>query len=297
MAAKKSKGTRKSTVTKKRTKKSATKTDHVMSLIKLWGGRVAVGAFCLVLLSWLFAWFVLSNAHMSSLNFVRTAILDKTAQAGFVVKNILVEGQEYSDAQALLALINIGEGDPLLAFDPHGAKEQIERIGWVQSALVSRRFPDTIFIRLDEREPFALWHNEGKLALIDAQGEVLERDNLERFKDLIMVRGAGAEEQISSFLPILQAEEKLISYVDHARLVDGRRWDLKLRNGATVKLPEEGVGLALAYLVRRQDQDSILDSEEIQDIDARYSGRLIIRTKLGKVQDYKMRNEDDSSNL
>jgi cell division septal protein FtsQ len=39
--------------------------------------------------------------------------------------------------------------------------------------VVERRFPDTIFIRISEKEPVALWKNQGKTYLVDRDGELV----------------------------------------------------------------------------------------------------------------------------
>ena len=40
---------------------------------------------------------------------------------------------------------------------------------------MSRRFPDTLVIDIVERKPAALWQDEDRLTLIDAEGVVLDR--------------------------------------------------------------------------------------------------------------------------
>ena len=45
---------------------------------------------------------------------------------------------------------------------------------------MSRRFPDTLVIDIVERTPAALWQDEQRLALIDAEGVVLDRVPVEQ---------------------------------------------------------------------------------------------------------------------
>ena len=143
----------------------------------------------------------------------------------------------------------------------------------------------------------ALWQNGKALSLIDSEGALLTQDNLGRFEDLLMIRGKGAPEKAQKLLSLLAAEQALKSLVDHADLVDGRRWDLYLNDGKRIKLPENDIGLAMRNMMLRHEQDNILGKDSITVIDARYQGRLIIRTKLGKVQDYKAGLIDASASL
>lgn len=284
MAAKKikrkSKGTRASKLKKKLVKAAPS--------YGLWAKRLGFGLVALVLVLWGGAWLLLPHVDKISLEGVEHKILSKTAAAGFEVKNILVEGRHYTDSDILLALLNIEEGDPIFSFHPKEAKEQVERIGWVKSARIERRLPNTIYVKLNEREPVALWQDdEDRLHLIDSDGERLTQKNLGAFKHLLMIKGEEAAEKSKDFIALLKFEPALFEAVDHAHFLDKRRWDLFLKNGMQIKLPENGVKEAMRHLMIREEQDNILSKESIETIDARYKDRLIVKTRLGEVQDYK----------
>lgn len=286
MAAKKKKtakkGTRKSTL-KKRKVQSARR-----DLFMRWLRRGAVIGVLLVTIGWSAAWIILSEADTRAANWVHHQTLTNLAKIGFRVDNILVEGRRYSDPDILLALVNVKKGDPIFSLKPAEAKQQIERVTWVKKARVERRLPSTVYVHLTEREPIALWQEkEDTVAVIDEEGTVLTRQNLAPFKHLLMIRGDGAPERAQNFIGILSAEAALKDRVDHATLIDERRWDLYLKDGKRIKLPEKDIGLALRNIMTHHKEEDILSKDSITDIDARYTGRLIVRTELGKVQNYK----------
>ncbi len=157
----------------------------------------------------------------------------------------------------------------------------------MKSVRVERRLPNTVYINLKERTPIALWQHDDSLYLIDSEGERLTQENLAAFKDLLMVSGQGAQKAVPALNKMLSSYPDLIANVDHAERIDNRRWDVVLKNSKRIKLPAKASSEALAHVMERQTEDQILDKESIMDIDARYKGRLIVRTKLGKVQDYK----------
>ncbi|MBI1300252.1 MAG: FtsQ-type POTRA domain-containing protein [Alphaproteobacteria bacterium] len=276
----KSKGTRASYMRKKLAK--------IAPAYEMWAKRIGVGVVVLVLMLWGVSWLLLPHVDKFSFESVRHKILSKSASAGFEVKNILVEGRNYTDSDILLALLNIKEGDPIFSFHPKLAKEQVERIGWVKSVRIERRLPDTIYVRLHEREPAALWQDdEDRLHLIDSDGEKLTQKNLGAFKHLLMIKGEDAAPKSRELITVLKSEPALLETVDHAHFLDKRRWDLYLKNGMQIKLPENGVEEAMRHLMIREEQDNILTKENIEMIDARYKDRLIVKTRLGEVQDYK----------
>jgi len=244
---------------------------------------LVLGVF--VLIGWLGSWFFLSDADYHTKTWAHEKTLGFTADLGFTVKDLLVEGRHYTDADAVMAIVNVRKGDPLFSFDTKSAQDMLNKLSWVKSAHVERRLPDTIYIGLTEREPFALWQNNKQIKLIDEDGVFLTDHKLDRFKDYIMVVGDEAPEHSGDFLKILNVETIVRDKVESAQYVGDRRWDLVLKNGITVKLPENDVSLALSRLSLAQTEEALLD-KDIKMIDMREVDRIVIRTKPGAVQDY-----------
>lgn len=276
-----SKGTRASALKQKRAR--ASRYDKIKRIAK----RSGVVILILLFVVWAVAWFIISDTHTASANWMKEKTLKASVNAGFKVNEILVEGRVNTDPNRLLGIINVKKEDPIFLFDPKEARDRIKEISWVESVHAERRLPDTVFIKLKERAPFALWHNNEKLSVVDVNGNILSDQNIAQFKDLMMIRGNGASGKAGNLLNILSGEPDLLTIIDHAELIDKRRWDLVLKDMKRVKLPENDIGLALRHLMTTDAQNNILGKESITDIDARYQGRLIIRTKLGTVQDFK----------
>jgi cell division protein FtsQ len=209
-----------------------------------------------------------------------------SAAHGFAIRNVLVQGRVNSDTDVLRGLINVTPGDPILAFDPNSARESLERISWVKTARVERRLPDTVFIRLTERKPLALWQNQGKLRLIDEDGVTLTDAGLQKFSSLPLVVGEGAPAHASEFLRLLAADQALAAKVEAATWVGGRRWDMTLKGGITVQLPPVDAGVALRRLTTAQAEEALLD-KDITVIDLREPDRMTVRTRPGAVKEYK----------
>ena len=239
-----------------------------------------------VFVIWVGLWLQLSGSFSRAGDWVNNKTLAITADMGFKVANILVEGREYSDPEVLRAIINVEKGDPLFAFDPTQAKALVERVAWIKSARVERRLPDTIYIGIEERRPLALWQKEKQLSLIDEEGEVITTEGLRRFKDLVVVIGEDAPKHAYELFSNLSAEPVLAERAQIARWVDGRRWDLTMQGDITVKLPETDTPLALRKMAQAQEDDGLLD-KDIINIDLREPGRIVVSTKPGAVQEYK----------
>ena len=79
--------------------------------------------------------------------------------------------------------------------DVSDIRQRLLEFGWVKDARVSRRFPDTLVIDIVERTPAALWQDEDRLTLIDAEGVVLDRVPVSQMPDLPLLIGKGANAQ------------------------------------------------------------------------------------------------------
>lgn len=265
-----------------------------LAFILPWLKRFGLLLFIFIAGGGLGVWAYMSGAHLRAKDWADRKVLEMTSNMGFRLKNVMVEGRVNSDADMLLALINIEKGEPLFSFDPAVAQGLIEKINWIKSAHVERRLPDTIYIEITERRPLALWQKDKKLSLIDEEGNVITSEGLGKFKDLLIVTGDDAPQNAHELILNLQAEPVLAGRVESAQLVSGRRWDLNMKGGVSVKLPEGDVGLALRRLALAQEEDQLLD-KEILNIDLREPERIVVQTKPGSAQEYKAGLKDGNN--
>ncbi len=207
------------------------------------------------------------------------------AERGFKVKNLVIDGRVNLDRTAIKHAIAVEKGSPIFAADLGGIEQSLEQISWVGDALVERRLPDTLYIKIRERAPIALWQRQGKLAVVDAQGVVLSDKNLDQFRDLPIIVGDEAPQRAPDLVAMIQAEPDLKTRLESAKWIGGRRWDLFLKNGVAVRLPEDDQGQAIARLSKAQKEGAIMD-RQIEAIDLRDPVRIVVQTKPGAVESY-----------
>jgi cell division protein FtsQ len=233
----------------------------------LWGG---IGVIALALGG---GGFALSRPGV--LATIGDGALAATGAMGLKVREVLVEGRSRVPAQAVMATVGIGRGTPILAVGVGEVRARLEAISWVESAVVERRLPDTIFVRLVERQPLALWQHNGHFSVIDAKG-VSITDDVGPFANLPIVVGDDAPPHAESLLLLLASEPDLQKRVTAAVRVGGRRWNLKLDNGIDVRLPEEDAASAWSRLAALERENKLL-SRDVVAVDLRLPDRLIVR--------------------
>jgi cell division protein FtsQ len=192
------------------------------------------------------------------------------------IQDIVIEGRDHTPEALLNTALGVHAGDPILGFSLQDARTRIEALSWVQHAAVERRLPGTVLVSLEERKPFAIWQNQGKFVLIGRDGQVVANEDIAAFGELPLVVGTGAPEAAATLLDALAAQPELKSHVLAAVRVGERRWNLRLKNGADVMLPEGAETQALAKLMELQTSQALLD-RPLATVDMRLPDRLVVR--------------------
>ncbi len=196
--------------------------------------------------------------------------------ANLRVQQIVIEGRSNTPELLLNAALGVHMGDSMLGFSLTGAQQRIETLSWVEHAAVERRLPGTLVVSLTERRPFAIWQNQGRFVLIDRDGQVVANEDVAAFGNLPLVVGAGAPRAATALLDALATQPQVRSHVMAAVRVGERRWNLRLKSGADVLLPEDNAPAALAKLAELQAADALLD-RPLAVVDMRLPDRLVVR--------------------
>jgi cell division protein FtsQ len=196
--------------------------------------------------------------------------------AGFRIAAVAVSGRKQLTDGEILALAGITERTSLLFLDVDAARRKLEATPWIAQATVRKLYPGQLAITLEEREAFAFWQMNGKVAVIAADGTVLAPYEERRQTALPLVVGPGAAARAAEIVALLARYPAINEQVRAAIRVADRRWNLRLKNGLDVRLPETGVAAALELLLAL-DRDKKLLTRDLAAIDLRLPGRVSVR--------------------
>lgn len=196
--------------------------------------------------------------------------------AGFEIKRVTVVGRRQAGLDEIEGALGPVLGQSSLHLSLNEARARIEQLGWVRVASVSRLLPDTLNISIHERAPAAVWQIGGALHLVDIHGAVIRDVGAYEYSQLPLVVGAGAPESASDILTALDSHPAIRERTSAIVRISERRWNLRLRNGADIKLPETGFAEALDILETMDDVHGTLD-QEIEYIDLRDPERMVVR--------------------
>jgi cell division protein FtsQ len=167
--------------------------------------------------------------------------------------------------------------------DPEIVRVRVEALEWVSRADVARLWPATLDVTLVEKEPYALWQTKGVTWLIDRSGDQITKEDIAEFAGLPLVVGPGAPQHAVELIEIMNRFPAIQRRVKASVRVGDRRWDLHLKNGMQVRLPEDGVEDALNRLTVLEQEQKIFE-RDVESVDLRLPDRLVVKPRGGNAE-------------
>ncbi|MCF6299370.1 MAG: cell division protein FtsQ/DivIB [Thiomicrorhabdus sp.] len=154
-------------------------------------------------------------------------------------------------------------------------QSELMRLDWVNQALVKRRWPNQLYVVIEEQTPFARWSDVG---LVTQDGEVFYPKNREGFEHLVQVKGEPSESK--KILATLETFQQELSKIDFSidsltHEMDGV-WRVELLNGSKIILDSKESAHAISRFTLAYPQlaESLRKSPQVYDL--RYSNGFIV---------------------
>ena len=187
------------------------------------------------------------------------------------VRRVLLEGafQRVSPPEIESAVAEVVRGG-LASVDLRKVRKRIERIDWVDSAVVQRRWPDAIRVVIVEEVAAARWNDTG---LLNARGDLFIRNARYVPPELPLLEGPeGSEGAVAQLY--LDAQGRLLEAglrLSGVRLDERGAWELRLANGVLVKLGRQAVTDRLERFIALASPLVAKRLAEVAYVDMRYT--------------------------
>ncbi|MBR0799257.1 FtsQ-type POTRA domain-containing protein [Bradyrhizobium jicamae] len=261
--------------------------NHLIQLVERYLPRRAGLAATLAILLGSAGFGIVRGGHVDEF----TAALSDTRNAlanaaGFRITTVGIKGRKQLTQDEVLAIGGVNGRSSLLFLDADTVRDRLKANPWIADATILKLYPGRLQIDIVERSAFALWQQDGHLSVIASDGAVLEPYVSRRFLNLPLVVGKGADSRARDFLALLDRYPQVRDVTKAAIFVGERRWNLRLKDGLDIRLPENDVGNALAAL-SKLDKEEKLFSRDIVAVDMRLPDRLIVQLSedAGKARD------------
>ncbi len=199
------------------------------------------------------------------------------ADAGFVVRQVDIEGVVNQPRLSIYRQVLEGGSDSMLLTDIDDIRARVKTLPWVRDASVARRWPNRLVIRIVEKKPVAVWQHRSVFRLIDETGDVLPSERVAEFVQLPQLVGRAANAQAAGLLTLVAQEPKLMQSLEAAVWVGDRRWDLRMKSGETLSLPE---GPAAPQALKRFaaiERETPLLGQGFVRFDLRIPDKMVVR--------------------
>tara|TARA_B100001939_G_scaffold200279_1_gene172137 strand:- start:3593 stop:4486 length:894 start_codon:yes stop_codon:yes gene_type:complete len=255
---------------------------------------LSVAAGAAAVLGGIYAW--QSGRLAALIETTQTALHERVAEAGLVVEDIQVSGQQNTSVEEIARALDLRQGQSIVSVDLKAMRDRVEQLDWVRRAVIARVMPNGLSVTIEEYQPAALWQVDGNLWIVTEDGHRITDQHLAKFAHLPMVVGRGAEKHLGTYLARLAAHPDLAAHIETAVRVGQRRWDLHLKQGVTIRLPEQDEDRAWRRFQRYVEDHNILN-RNILVVDFRQQDRTIVRLTPEEAERRRLaaQNEDEES--
>jgi len=139
-----------------------------------------------------------------------------------------------------------------------------------------------LHIEITERAPFVVWQYNGELRVVDRNGKPMDSVLASGVNVLLQVVGEGANTAALELVNQMEATPGLFSEVKAAVRLGNRRWNLMMKNGLRIELPEQDMETAL----KQADADYAsgrLQQLPIQSVSYRFDGQVTYKAQSAMV--------------
>ena len=256
---------------------------------RVWPGRLQ---FTLLLLSVaagiaIIIYVLKNNVISSQIQAMQSNIADFFGQRGFSLQDVIISGHKRTSTEEINKILGIKRGDNFIDLDAARIKRRLENLPWVRDVTVKKLFlPNIIQINIVEKEVLALWQLNHRFYPLDLDGYVIEAE-YKPVQPTLLVIGEEAPEHIKELLQTIKnIDDSYISRLEVANYISKRRWNITfddIKDGITVKLPQDNFASALRKLINLDKTSAIL-KRKLTIIDLRLADKITVKIRKSSLK-------------
>ena len=217
--------------------------------------------------------FYLKKEYFS--NKFKSLIDSYLSYSGMVLNEVYVSKSKESNVNNdnIIEVLNIDIGDPINSFNINNIRKRINDISWVKDSKIYLRPLGKLDILIVEHIPFGVLELNKNHYLIDNNGIRIKTIESFEFPDLFRLYGEGATLSIKELPPIIQNLKQLNFEVLKVERVDLRRWNIFMKKGFYLKLPNLNPVNSIEFLFPLNN----INYNNLDSIDLRIENRISLK--------------------
>ena len=200
------------------------------------------------------------------------------------LKSVAVEGQfQFLPKQRAMELIEKEIDGDFLQLNLTKLKNELQQDPWVDKVYLSRRWPDTLVVKIAEQTPIARWDTNG---FLNQRGEIIRVQNTTKLSGLPWLQGneINAREIMQQYQDLSTLLRSRGLEIAALKCDNKKSWRLTLKNDKEIAIGREEVMEKLRRFVTVYDKFLINVWSDVKAIDVRYSNGVSVQW----VQDSEM---------
>ncbi|MDB9761773.1 FtsQ-type POTRA domain-containing protein [Alphaproteobacteria bacterium] len=173
----------------------------------------------------------------------------------------------------IIEVLNIDIGDTINSFNINNIRKRINDLSWVKESKIYLLPLGKLDIFLVEHIPFGVLELNKNHYLIDNNGIRIKTIESFEFPGLFRLYGEGAALKIKELPPIIQKLKKLNFEVLKIERVDLRRWNIFIKKGFYIKLPNLNPINSIGFLYPLSN----IEYNNLDFIDLRIENRISLK--------------------
>lgn len=181
----------------------------------------------------------------------------------------------YSDdknVNELVLVLSINNKTKIDSLNLKDLNNKISEIRDIKKSSVRKLSNNSILLKIEKYKPIALWADGKDYFIISSEGKVIYKYK-KMEKKFIVIKGKIPEDIVSINLEL----KGLVDKVDYVSWIEDRRWDIHLKNGLIIKLPEKEPYKRLRSFITLNNLNDLF-SKNIEFIDLR-NENIIVKMK------------------
>ena len=196
------------------------------------------------------------------------------------IPNLTILGNKYIDSKSLIYEINKNLNLAKNKRDFSIISNVLKKKNLLKKFIITRTSENLLTIKIEEKNIIGLIKIKNNNYLIDEFNNLIEVKITPNLFHLPVFIGKNSNKNANVILRLIRESEINLNFKSFS-LVDDRRWNINLKNGVKILLPETNILETLKMLKKIDIEYNILNGNFVE-IDLRIHGKYFIKPKINK---------------
>lgn len=195
-----------------------------------------------------------------------------------ITPNLIVLGNNYIDKKSLIYELKTKLDEDRNSNNLYLISNVLNKKNLIKKFIITKKSNNLITIKIEEKNIIGLLNIENNNYLIDEFNNIIETKITPNLFHLPIFVGKNSNKNANVILSLIKESDINLNFLSFS-FVDQRRWNISLKNGVKILLPETKVLDTLKLLKKAVSKYNILNGNFIE-IDLRIHGKYFLKPKI-----------------